>query len=48
MIYIWFLAVFSYVCLFGMQRDGNLFHWTKIYLIITVSAMLLEDFRQVR
>ncbi|CAF1053348.1 unnamed protein product [Rotaria sordida] len=45
-IYVWFLLVFSYVVLFNMKRDENLFCWTKIYLIITVSAMLLEDFRQ--
>ncbi|CAF1058024.1 unnamed protein product [Rotaria sordida] len=39
-------TLFSYVVLFNMKRDENLFCWTKIYLIITVSAMLLEDFRQ--
>ncbi|CAF1099065.1 unnamed protein product [Rotaria sordida] len=36
----------SYVVLFNMKHDENLFCWAKIYLIITVSAMLLEDFRQ--
>ncbi|CAF4182954.1 unnamed protein product, partial [Rotaria sordida] len=45
-IYIWFLLVFSYMMLFHMNIEENSVHWTKIYLIITVSAMLIEDFRK--
>ncbi|CAF2890198.1 unnamed protein product, partial [Rotaria sp. Silwood2] len=29
-----------------MRFDESSIHWTEIYLIITVSALLLEDFRQ--
>jgi hypothetical protein len=43
MVYIWFLLVFSYMMLFHMIEEENALHWTKIYLIITVSAMLIED-----
>ncbi|CAF1001217.1 unnamed protein product [Rotaria sordida] len=45
-IYIWFLLVFSYMMLFHMNIEENSVHWTRIYLIITVSAMLIEDFRK--
>ncbi|CAF3609712.1 unnamed protein product [Rotaria sp. Silwood1] len=45
-IYIWFLLVFSYMMLFDMNIEENPVHWTKVYLIITVSAMLIEDFRK--
>jgi hypothetical protein len=34
--------------LFDMSVEENPAHWTRIYLIITVSAMLIEDFRKVR
>ncbi len=33
--------------LFDMRPDEDSVHWTQIYLIITVSTMLIEDFRQV-
>jgi hypothetical protein len=33
--------------LFQMNIEENSVHWTIIYLIITVSAMLIEDFRKV-
>lgn len=33
--------------LFRMNIGEESIHWTKIYLIITVSAMLIEDFRKV-
>jgi hypothetical protein len=47
MIYIWVLLVFSYMMLFQMRSNEDSVRWTKIYLIITVSTMLIEDFRQV-
>jgi hypothetical protein len=33
--------------LFHIRAPVNRFHWTEIYLIITVSAALLEDIRKV-
>jgi hypothetical protein len=47
MIYIWFLLVFSYMMLFQMRSNEDSVSWTRIYLILTVSTMLIEDFRQV-
>ncbi|CAF3799568.1 unnamed protein product [Adineta steineri] len=45
-IYVWFLLVFSYMMLFHMRSDEDRSDWTKIYLIITVSTMVIEDCRR--
>ncbi len=33
--------------MFHMRYDSQRFHWTKIYVTVTVSAMFIEDVRQV-
>lgn len=34
--------------LFNMRSQNQSIHWTEIYLIVTVSAALIEDIRRVR
>lgn len=49
--YIWLLLVFSYMLLFKLaprSETGYKYHWTEIYIIVTISTMLIEDMRQVR
>ena len=41
------LLVFSYMMLFKMQIGSTSVHWTEIYVIITITAMLIEDIRKV-
>jgi len=47
--YIWFLLVFSYMMLyhFDLPSQVTRVHWTEIYVIITISTMLIEEFRRV-
>ena len=33
--------------LFRMKSEKDSVHWTEIYTIVTISAMLIEDFRKV-
>ncbi|CAF3395770.1 unnamed protein product [Rotaria socialis] len=44
--YIWFLLVFSYWMLFHMRSLSDPVHWTEIYVIVTISATLIEDIRR--
>ncbi|CAF1184562.1 unnamed protein product [Rotaria sordida] len=46
LLYIFFLLAFSYMMLFHMRSPNEKIHWTKVYVIITVSAMLIEDIRE--
>ncbi|CAF3720059.1 unnamed protein product [Rotaria magnacalcarata] len=46
LIYIWFLLVFSYWMLFHMQTPNESIGWSEIYLIIAISATLIEDIRK--
>ena len=41
------LLAFSYMMLFKMKSENLSIHWTEIYVIITISAMLIEDIRKV-
>ncbi len=47
--YIWFLLVFSHMMLyhFDLPSEGTRVHWTEIYVIVTISTMLIEEFRRV-
>ncbi|CAF3904829.1 unnamed protein product [Rotaria sordida] len=48
--YLWFLLVFSYMMLYHLNARNtfNIPHWTEIYVIITVSTMLVEEARRLR
>ncbi|CAF4183794.1 unnamed protein product, partial [Rotaria sordida] len=48
--YLWFLLVFSYMMLYHLDARNtfNIPHWTEIYVIITVSTMLVEEARRLR
>jgi hypothetical protein len=41
------LLAFSYMMLFEIKSENQAIHWTEIYLIITISAMFIEDIRKV-
>jgi hypothetical protein len=41
------LLAFSYMMLFEIKSENQSIHWTEIYVIITISAMLIEDMRKV-
>ena len=48
--YLFFLLLFSYYLLFQFQMPQNdkiTLHWTEIFVIITVTTMLIEEIRQV-
>lgn len=47
LVYVWFLLVFSYMMLFEMKPEFKHIRWSEIYLIVTVTAMLIEDLRRV-
>ncbi|CAF4324388.1 unnamed protein product, partial [Rotaria sordida] len=46
--YLWFLLVFSYMMLYHLdgRNTFDIPHWTEIYVIITVSTMLVEEVRR--
>ncbi|CAF1223885.1 unnamed protein product [Adineta ricciae] len=44
--YIWMLLAFSNVMLFEMKSPHSELHWTEIYVIVTISLMLIEDIRK--
>lgn len=49
--YIIFLLLFSYYLLFDFNiptNDNPTIHWTEILVIIIVTTMLIEEFRQVK
>jgi hypothetical protein len=41
------LLAFSNMMLFEMRSENAPTHWTKIYVIVTISTMLIEDIRKV-
>jgi hypothetical protein len=41
------LLAFSYMMLFEIKSENQPIHWTEIYVIITISAMFIEDIRKV-
>jgi len=47
--YVWFLLVFSYMMLYHFDLPSKVteIHWTEIYVIITISTMLIEEIRSV-
>jgi len=45
--YLIFLLFFSYYLLFEL-RHANDIHWSEIYVIVTITTMLIEEIRQVR
>ena len=45
--YLIFLLFFSYYLLFELPHANDI-HWTEIYVIVTITTMLIEEIRQVR
>ncbi|CAM4808551.1 unnamed protein product [Rotaria magnacalcarata] len=46
--YIWFLLVFSFMMLYHLdsRKKSETLHWTEVYVIITVSAMSIDEVRR--
>lgn len=45
--YIFFLLAFSYMLMFHMKPSERTIHWTTVYIIVTVCAMVIESIRTV-
>ncbi|CAF0986831.1 unnamed protein product [Adineta steineri] len=46
LIYIWMLLAFSNMMLFEMRSENAPVHWTEIYVIITITTMLIDDIQK--
>ncbi|UJR11905.1 hypothetical protein I4U23_016083 [Adineta vaga] len=46
--YVFFLLIFSYMMLYHIDNPAiSKIHWTEIYVIVTVTTMLLEEIREI-